>query len=499
MDALISGGGGRSAVAADRRAENHIVLLGVAAAVVAGPLVVAYGRLTLAAAAAVCLFVATVARPQFAAYMLLATTPLIVGIERGALIPILRPSEAVLLLLGAAVLTRWAWGLANGVELRLSLNPMDWCLLALAVTSSAVPLLWMVGRGEAPTLDDFLYALTLWKYYGLYLLIRATVTTPAQVKTCLWLSMAAAVVVALVAVLQSLQLFGVPKLLSTYYAPFDEARVLSRSRGTSTIASSIAVADVMIFNLAIAVTLLARSARHRGTLVVLAVVFVFGALGSGQFSGAIGLLVGAITVVILTGQAQRAALAALPVLFSASLVLRSVIERRLQGFESAEGVPPSWAARLDNLGTFFWPTLFRDFNFVLGVRPAARVAAPETWRIWVFIESGHTWLLWTGGVPFLAAFLVYACVAMRATLRVARQRADEIGSAAIAAFTALLVIFVLMTFDPHLTMRGSADLAFPLLALALTASWRRRGNGAGDEPPADADRAPRSLVASSPA
>jgi hypothetical protein len=55
---------------------------------------------------------------------------------------------------------------------------------------------------------------------------------------------------------------------------------------------------------------------------------------------------------------------------------------------------------------------------------------------------------------------------------VARSRRDAAGVAATASLASLLAVFVLMAFDPHITMRGAADLLFALLALALAAPSR---------------------------
>jgi len=53
------------------------------------------------------LFIGAVAlKPSFAAYTLLAVTPLIAGMNRGAVIPLLRPSEAVAFLAGVGLALR---------------------------------------------------------------------------------------------------------------------------------------------------------------------------------------------------------------------------------------------------------------------------------------------------------------------------------------------------------------------------------------------------------
>ncbi|MFP4312529.1 MAG: hypothetical protein ACLFS9_11200, partial [Nitriliruptoraceae bacterium] len=262
-----------------------------------------------------------------------------------------------------------------------------------------------------------------------------------------------------------------PGWFERYYAPAGQDRLLETGRGTSTLASSIAVGVHLSFALAVGLAWLLKGLPGRGVVAVLSGLLAAGVVASGQFSGLAALVVAVVALGWVTGQLARLTGAAVPLVLVGTAAAWPVLERRLEGFSSPAGVPTSWSDRLDNLRTHFWPELM-DGGVWLGVRPEARVAAPERWRGWIWIESGHTWLLWTGGVPLLLAYLWFAWVALTVTAAEAR-RSGPVGVAAAGAFAATAIVFVLMTFDPHLTMRGSADLAFPLLALALVSRSQR--------------------------
>ena len=448
---------------------------GLCVAVVAGAAAALSPLLAVAAAVAAALFVVVMAFPPMGAYVLIATTPLLAGIDRGVVMPLLRPDEGVLIIVVAAVVARSVVRIAAGAPLRARPDSVTVALAVLATTSSVVPLLWMLARGRAVTLDDLLYALVLWKYLALFVVIRTSVRSDDHILACLRLSMATAAIVATVGILQALQLFGVPGLLSVVYAPTSGEDALYIFRGTSTLASSHAVGDVMVFNVVIAVAFMVRGAASRWVMGSAAVLFVFGAVASGQFSAVIGMVVAALALGAVTGHLRRFVGLSVPTLGVAALILWPVIARRLEQFSSPGLLPRSWAVRLENLRTYFWPELFTDYNYVFGVQPSARVPGKEWWQDWVWIESGHTWLLWNGGLPMVAAYIWFTIEGFKAGVRaaVAPQHGRAIAGA--AAVAALAVITALMLFDTHLILRGAADLALSLLALSLADVATRSG------------------------
>jgi hypothetical protein len=422
----------------------------------------------------------TMARPVIAAYALVLLTPLIVGINAGAVVPVLRPNEALIVLFGLAIGLRWLWGLRSGGLRRPAIDRVDATIIALGITSSVLPLGMMVVRQRAITEDDLLYCIVVWKLLAEYVIVRSVVKTREQALRCLQLSMAAAAVVCVIGMLQALHKFGVPGLLAKYYAPNDVTAPLSNGRGSSLLGLPAAVADLAILNLGIAIAMLVRGYPRRLWLGGLAAVFALGVIAAAEFSTLIGLIVAFAALLVLT-KAARLAAYAVPVAVIGGVVLWPVIQTRLGGFNSATGLPVSWVNRLYNLRTYFWPVLFSDNNWILGVRPSARIATDTRQFGYVWIESGYTWLLWGGGIPLLASYLAFVAAVLKKCWRHA-QRADPAGVIATALAASTCSQAVLMVFDPHLTYRGSGDMFFLLLALVRLLPGRGELAGDGGEP-----------------
>jgi hypothetical protein len=411
------------------------------------------------------------ARPAAAAYLLIFVTPLIVGVSAGSVVPLLRPNEALIALFGAAIGLRWLAGLHSGDIRWPRMDRVDIALVALGVTSSVLPLAMMAVRQRPISTDDLLYCLVLWKLLAEYAIVRSVISTREQAMRCLVLSMAAAAIIGVIGIVQSLGLAGVPGLLATYTSSPSTDGMVSVGRGSSLLGLPAATADLAILNLGIAVAMIVRGHPRRLWLGGLAALYALSVIAAAEFATVIGLVVALIALVAIT-RSGRIAIYMIPVVLFGGVLLWPVIQLRLSDFHSTAGLPLSWVDRLYNLRTFFWPVLFSDHNWILGVRPSARIAAPGKEGGYIWVESGYTWLLWGGGIPLLASYIAFAGAVIRKGWAYAR-RADAAGIAATAVEVAMCSQVALMAFDPHLTFRGSGDALFLLLALMRKLPARR--------------------------
>ena len=87
--------------------------------------------------------------------------------------PLIRPNEAIDLLVGATLAARGLVRARTGQLPRIRLDRIELAVILMAVSNSVIPLLWMMVRQEAITQDDLLYALVMWKLLGIYAIVRA--------------------------------------------------------------------------------------------------------------------------------------------------------------------------------------------------------------------------------------------------------------------------------------------------------------------------------------
>ncbi|PIE27897.1 MAG: hypothetical protein CSA58_01780 [Micrococcales bacterium] len=415
--------------------------------------------------------VAVVLRPRLATYIYLGLTPLIVGLGRGSVVPGIRPNELVLavLLSGVALgpVLRWV----RGERGRPVLHPVDWVAMSLAVTSSVTTVLWMFARGDSPVRDDALHALTMWKILALYVLVRLTIRTSAQARTAALIAMISGSVVAVIGIAQAVGVGPVVDALNTAM-PGENRKVLTSNRASSTIATPIGFADHMMLCGALALGWLLVYRTRRALAAAAVALFALATLASGQISAALGL----VTMVAVFGFMLRRAglviLLGVPGAAAALVALQPVVAARMEALDPATGLPVSWTGpygRISNLTTHILPRLQEHANWMLGVQPCARVPAPESWREYVYIESGYAWLLWCGGLPLLLAFGVFVLLVWRAGHQVGERASGGWLVHAVAATGGILTIAALMVLDPHLSIRGSSDLLFPIVAITVTA------------------------------
>lgn len=477
-------GGRQPADAAGRRSVRAGVGVGLVATLTAGALLgvgAASAPLPLVVLAALGLLTCLIVRwPAVATYAYLGLFPFIVGLDRAAFVPVLRLNEALLGALWLGVLLgpirQWA---ARGFPAVRVLN-LDKAMLALAVLSSVTSLTWMYARGVPIGQDDVLYAIVLWKALALYVLVRITVRTPRQVRVAAAVTIAVVGVVAVIGVLQALGVPGVSQALLAFSSDEDPARMLANNRASSTIGGALPFGDLTVMAAALAWGLAHFCDGTVRRILYAATGFLaLAALASGQVSSVLGLVVALIGLGLVARRLPQFLGAGVALAVAAYFLLGPVITSRLNQVDQVTGLPTAWTGqngRLANLQTYVIPQIMDGANWLFGVQASARIPAPETFREWIYIESGYVALVWNGGIPLLIAFVVFLVIGLRTSAVLARLGRDEFRLVGQAGFAALCLIAVLMIIDPHLTYRGTSDLFFPLVAMCATGYARLQGD-----------------------
>lgn len=425
--------------------------------------------------------------PPMAGYVMISLGPLIVGFSRDQVLPRLRPNEALLFVVVAVLVARW---LVTSRRLTFHFNRIDALIGLIVVCGTVLPLAVQVARLNPIPLDDLLYAAVFVRIALLYAVIRATITTELQVRAALALSLGVASFLGILAVMDSMNLANTAERLNRFF-PTAAANV-DDGRGAATVGNPIGLGVYMGINALIGLALYFGGQRPRIWIALGVVCTSLGVLGSGQVGPTLSFCIGVVAFGLITHTFGSIAKRGLVLAVVACILLFPIINARITGLDAwsvssaqraaietqdpatqAEALRQadpgsSWDVRLYNLERFFVPAFDEPRHIVWGVTPQARVESPIEGEEFIWIESGHLWLLWTGGIPMFVTWFVFLAVAMFTSRRVLRSRPGAVGMAAAAAFGGLWIVNVAQTFDPHMTLRGTTEILYPLLALTMT-------------------------------
>jgi lipopolysaccharide/colanic/teichoic acid biosynthesis glycosyltransferase len=439
------------------------VVLVAVAVVAGGGSAAVLGPFAPLAVLGIAIFVLCAVHPAAAAYIYVGTLPFLAGIDRGVLIPLVRPNEALLALLLAGAAVGGYLRFVRGDVVGLRLGPLDVPLFVFVVLSTLWPVSWLLLRSRVPDATELAALLPVCKLVALLVLVRTSVRAPQQLlrlaRAVIW----PAVVVAVIAVLQTLGFAPLIALLDGYWNGDGSDVAGLAERGTTTFASPIATGDYLVLALALLVALGIRGLLGRWEELAAALVLVPGILAAGQFSTWASAGVVGASMLHQYPPLRRRVLRVLPVLGLAALIGLPALVTRLSQFGDGFSVPPSWLGRWDNLVSFYLPGL-GDFRWVLGVSPNSVLPAPETWREQIFMESGYLQFLWVGGLPLLAAFGWLSVVVLRTARRVAADPGPA-GAYASALRAGWWMVLALSLIDIHLVLRGTGELIFIGLAI----------------------------------
>ncbi len=440
--------------------------------------------------------------PHFAAYVMIAGAPIVVGFGRDQVLPMLRVNEALLAVLLMVLAVKW---LVSSRRIVIRLHSLDYVILAMVFTGFLLTMITQLWRTLPLGMDDILYAAVFLRMGLLYALVRITIRTQSQVRTALSLSLATASVLAVLGTMDSLNLIQTAERLHRFFP--NDGFIVDDGRGAATIGNPIGFGVYQGIHAMIGLSMYLAGERPRRLVAVAAGLCCIGVVGSGQIGPLISFAVGLVALAWVTRSFGRLARFGLPLLLVVSIIAAPLLARRVAGFDGAEvnsqkradianspaseqgrqlfeaNPGSSWDVRLYNLEMFFIPSLKEPTNVVWGVTPQARVTSPREGEEFIWIESGHLWLLWSGGIWLFLTWFALLIVGMVQARRALRRHTGPIAIAGAAAFGSLWIMNVAQTFDPHMTLRGSADAFYPLLALMMAAAYQRsRATGPQEGP-----------------
>jgi O-antigen/teichoic acid export membrane protein len=389
----------------------------------------------MAGLAALGLFLATARRPLFGCAALVLLVPLTAGLARGAVIPILKPNEAILLIVLAGVI-------AHQVTVK-RVRPVGGLDLAVGgYVAGSVVIPWMVlALNHYPAdLDTWRTVLSPVLFLAVYYVFSRTTLGEDGLSTILNSAMLAGVIVSAVAAAELANVPGVRAFVVANYA----GPVLSSFRPSSTLGhySAVGAFGALTYILALALATVRHPRFSSRWLAVAMGAGVLGVIVSETWAPLAALPVVTILIVLYGRRIPRELMVTIALGLVGLIFLWPLISARFdsQQLVTASGfaLPESMQTRIRYWNEFIIPALSDHIWLGTGTVIPGSVPAPLA----TFVDNEYLWAAFRAGIPGVA-LLVAMLVSIMAVgwgMRASKDPARRALGAASLSIAAMLLL-----------------------------------------------------------
>lgn len=446
---------------------------GLVAVVVLGSLSAINPQIGVAGGLLILLLAILIPRPILIVYGLTLALPLTGGLARGAVIPVLRVGQA-LLVFGFIFFV-----LARPGRLGKSrLSAIDLVFALFVLTEAVFPVLALYYRGEQLNVTAFNIVLGESplqvllgpiQYYLLYRIVVAILSSEKQIKVLLEMTFLASIIVSIIGILEKF-VGPIRRFIETYYPPQSQSTSVSyvELRIASTLQHFSGLGAYLTFTIILALACYAAQRYLKIPLWLLAATFLFDSIAlilTGTLSAWIGLAVGTMVVFLLLRRVPKVVFYVLAGIVLAVIIFQSSILNRLSfqfGTGSTQGLlPESLAFRITLWQQIFLPAIGHSLLFGYGPAPAAL-------NSWPAEESQYFFLLLRGGLPYFFSYLLLIGVAIALCWQQIKSKTEDASRPVAIALFAILVAISVMNFSgEYFTYVGGTQTLWTLLAVVV--------------------------------
>lgn len=431
--------------------------------------------LALAITAGIIVCIAAFVKPIILCYVMIAAISLTSGMERGKLIPFLRPNELVILFAAGigliVILTRKTYQ-------RLNLHPISFSIMVLVGGTTLIPGISYLLRGRPLSIQDILILLAPLQYILLFWLFANLPSNNVDRRKIIQLMLLCGAIVATVGILQAARFGFVTNFLHQWYSSAQETRAINYGRVTSLMSAWNVLGIFLMVNLFITWAF----GIYRGTELGKAIIIVSMCLCmacliiSGSYAGIIGSVLGILIITfLLKGINRKTIILLLGISVFILLVIilfKPFIQERFNAqFRYGNLVPETLSFRFKVWREIFLPAM--DLSLW-----GSNLTIPATFSF-QYTESQYLTLLFSFGLVGLIAFLTWIGITLTWLIRRFRQHYGLLKVITAVSIAIILVLCVTGFTNAVFTYSGTADYLWIILAL-LTAEEAVRAPTPGD-------------------